>query len=96
LNGTNSANIDGAVSSDVIGYFKRFYSLRPCVELGYLHDGYKSDWAARPAVGVLFKKESMVHMCSKGAMTGEMTLFRHTFLNRFIYGIRIKLLTLPN
>jgi hypothetical protein len=24
------------------------------------------------------------HMCSKGAMTGEMTLFRHTFLNRFI------------
>jgi hypothetical protein len=27
---------------------------------------------------------SLLHMCSKGAMTGEMTLFRHTFLNRFI------------
>jgi hypothetical protein len=38
LNGTNSANIDGAVSGHVIGYFRRFYSLRPCVELGYIMD----------------------------------------------------------
>jgi hypothetical protein len=26
------------MSSYVIGYFRRFYSLRPCVELGYMMD----------------------------------------------------------
>ena len=30
------------------------------------------------------QNNKQLHMCSKGAMTGEMTLFRHTFLNRFI------------
>jgi hypothetical protein len=34
----NSSNIDGDVSSYVIGYFRQFYSLRPCVELGYIMD----------------------------------------------------------
>jgi hypothetical protein len=53
----NSANIDGAVSSYVIGYFRQFYSLRPCIEVGYMMDTKQiGHHDPQPAVSVLKKK----------------------------------------